>query len=74
MDDGRQLLFGIAEIAQQPLDAVEREIDLLGMKRQQPFEDRVLLLSSASSGRRSFCRFGAGLGHRGRNDTRRGRR
>ena len=41
MDDRRQFAFGMAELGEQPLDAVEHEIDALGMKREQPFEDGI---------------------------------
>src|SRR5579872_121714 len=40
MDHRRKLFLGIAEIIEQTLNAPEREIDLLGMKLQQPFENR----------------------------------
>ena len=41
VDHGRQLEFGVPEALQQPLDAVERQVDALGMQRKQPREDRV---------------------------------
>ena len=41
MEHRRQLALGMAERGQQPLDAVEHEVDALGMQRQQPFEDGV---------------------------------
>ena len=41
MDDGRQFLLRVAQIGEQPQDAVQRQVDLLGMKRQQPFENSV---------------------------------
>ena len=41
MDHRRQLALGMIELIEQPQDAVQHQIDLLGMKRQQPFEDRV---------------------------------
>ena len=41
MDDRRQLALGMAERGEQPLDAVERQVDDLGMKREQPLEDGV---------------------------------
>ncbi len=41
MDDGRQFLFGMAEIGEQPDDPVQDQIDPLGVKRQKPFEDPV---------------------------------
>src|SRR5579864_788849 len=40
MDHRRKLFLGIAEIIEQALNAPEREIDLLGMKLQQPLENR----------------------------------
>jgi hypothetical protein len=40
MDDRCQLLLGIAEIVEQTLNAIEREIDFLGVQPQQAFENR----------------------------------
>ncbi len=41
MDHRRQLQLRIAQLGQQPQDAVQRQVDLLGMQRQQALEDRV---------------------------------
>ena len=39
MDDRRQAVLRIAEIGEQPLDAVEREVDRLGVERGQAVEN-----------------------------------
>jgi len=41
VDDGREGALGMAEAGEQPLDPGQREVDDLGVKRQQPLEDRV---------------------------------
>ena len=41
MDHRRQLALGMIERGEQPLDAIERQIDALGMQRGQPRDDRV---------------------------------
>ena len=41
MDQRRQLLFGMIERGKQALDAVERQVDALGMQRQEPRQDGV---------------------------------
>src|SRR5581483_527572 len=41
MNDGRQALFGMAERGEQPADAVEREVDELGVKAQKAPKDLV---------------------------------
>ena len=43
MDHRRQAILRRAEILQQPLDAAERQIDLLGMQIEQAFETRIRL-------------------------------
>ena len=41
MDDRRQFFLRMAERRQQALDAIQHQIDALGMKRQQPLENGV---------------------------------
>ena len=41
VDDRRQFALGMIERAEQPLDAPERQVDALGMQRDQPREDGV---------------------------------
>ena len=41
VDHRRQLALGMIERGQQPLDAIERQIDAFGMQRGQPRDDRV---------------------------------
>ena len=57
MDRGRRLALGVAERGQQPLDATQRQVDDLGVKARQPFQDGV-----AVRGRRPEV--AAGHGHR----------
>ena len=49
MDDRRQLAFGMTEPAEQPLDAVEHQIDaLLGCKRRRSRVEDARRCSSAA--------------------------
>ena len=41
VDDGRQPALRMAKLLQQSPDAIEREVDQLGMQRQEPRNDRV---------------------------------
>src|SRR5579862_126524 len=41
VDHGRQAALGMAELAQEALDAVQHQVDLLGMQRQKPRQDRI---------------------------------
>ena len=41
MDQRRQSLFRMIERGKQALDAIERQVDALGMQRQQPRQDGV---------------------------------
>ncbi len=43
MDDRRQLALGMAERFEQAPHAVERQVDPLGVERQEPRQDRVYM-------------------------------
>ena len=49
MHHGRELVLWVPKTRQKSLDAPEREVDRLGVKRFQPLEKRVLMTSDGSS-------------------------
>src|ERR1041385_8864934 len=46
----RQLVLRVTKRREQPFDAVQNEIDPLGMKRQEPFENRIAFCDDCHTG------------------------